>query len=170
MTAAEITEKAFPMQYTMPVLAKVQRVTASDWVVFSDYKGVIPLGAMGQSIAVSLAETVPTWGVATVTTTATATTTSIAVTGATITRSATFYVITAGGEIMEVTADSDTASATPTWTVRRGALGTTATATGLAATNVVGIMNILFMPANNVGPNMMVVFPLPQDARTKPFA
>lgn len=167
---AEIAEKVFNTQHIMPVLAVAQRAAAGDWVVFSAYKGVIPLGMMGQSIAASLAESVPTWGVATITATETATSTEIVVGTATITRVPPYYVITAGGEILEVTSETAADNATSTWTVKRGCLGTTATATGLAATNVVGIMNILFMAGNNVGPNVMVLFPLPQDSGTKPFA
>ena len=81
-----------------------------------------------------------------------------------------FYVLTAGGEIMEVLSETDSTNANSTWTVRRGCLGTTASATGLAATNLVGIMNIIFMGANNVGPNLIVALPLSQDARVQMFA
>jgi len=167
---AEIVETKWNQMHLVPILVKAQRAAANDWVVIDGFKGVIPLNGLGQSIAASLQETLFRYGVATITPTATATDTSIAVTLATITRVPPFYVLTGGGEIMEVTSETDSTNANSTWTVRRGCLGTTATATGVAATNIVGIMNILFLGANNVGPDMMVLLPLPNDARVQMFA
>lgn len=167
--AALITEVKTAAQHAIPVWVLAQRAAAGDWIVLDGYKGVLPLGAIGQSIAASLADDIPTWGVATVTPTCTATTTSFAVGTATVTRVPPYYVVTAGGEILEVISETAADNATSTWTVRRGCLGTTASATGLAATNVVGIMNILFMPANNVGPNIMLVQPLPNDPAARIF-
>jgi hypothetical protein len=166
---AEQVETTFNLMHLVPVVMKVQRVTAGDWVVLEGFKGVIPLQGIGQSIAASLADTF-TWGTATITPTCTATTTSIAVTLGTITRTPPYYVITAGGEIIEVLSETAANNANSTWTVRRGCLGTTATTVGLAATNLVGIMNIVFCGANNVGPDLIIALPLPQDAGTRIFA
>jgi hypothetical protein len=180
MTAAQITPSVFPMMGTQFLLVKMQKVTASDWICLGNgtyankhVKGVIMLAGIGTSTAASLNETVPTYGVATINNKGTAysaTDTSIVVDTATITRVAPYYISTAGGEILEVTADSAVGSSAGTLTVRRGALGTTASATGLADDNIVSIMNIIFLAANCVGPEYLVLFPLPNDAGTKPFA
>lgn len=166
---AEQVETKFNIMHLVPIMTKAQRAAAGDWIVYDGEKGVIPLQGIGQSIAVSLADTF-TYGTATITPTATATTTSIAVTLGTITRTPPYYVLTAGGEILEVVSETAANNANSTWTVRRGCLGTTASATGLAATNLVGIMNIVFLGANNVGPDMIVAIPLPKDAGTQLFA
>jgi hypothetical protein len=167
--AAEIVEYQFNVMHLVPLMVKAMRAAAGDWIVLSGFKGVIPLAGIGQSIAASLSETVPTWGVATVTPTCTTSTTEFAVTSATITRKPPFYVATAGGEILEVISETAADNANSTWTVRRGCLGTTASATGLAATNVVGIMNIIFMAGNNVGPNFQIFYPLPNDPGVKMY-
>lgn len=166
---SEIVEVKWNQQHIMPIYIRAMRAAAGDWIVLDGFKGVIPLQGMGQSIAVSLQDTF-TYGTATITPTCTTTTTSIAVTLGTITRTPPYYVLTAGGEIMEVLSETAANNANSTWTVRRGCLGTTASATGLATTNLVGIMNIVFMGANNVGPNMIIALPLPQDAGTRMFA
>lgn len=170
--AAAITEKKFALMHLVPLVVKVEELETNDWVVLQGYKGVIPLYGMGQSIAASL-QNLPIWGAATINNGGTAystTSTSIVVSTAHITRVPPYYVITAGGEILEVLGETATDNAASTWTVRRGCLGTTASATGLANTNVVGIMNIVVCSANNVGPQTIVVLPLPNDAGTKPFA
>ena len=166
---AELTETKFALMHLVPMLVNSTMVTQYDWVVIDGVKGVIPLQGIAQSVALSLQE-VFTYGVATITPTATAIQTSIAVGTATITRKPPYYVLTAGGEIMEVISETAPDNATSTWTVRRGALGTTATTVGVAATNIVGIMNILKLGANAVGPHIWAVLPLPNDAGTKLFA
>jgi hypothetical protein len=166
---AEKVETKFSVMHLVPIVISAARTTAADWIVIDTEKGVIPLQGIGQSIAVSLADTF-TWGTATITPTATATTTEIAVTLGTVIRTPPYYVITAGGEIMEVLSETAPTNANSTWTVRRGCLGTTASATGLAATNLVGIMNIVFLNANNVGPDLIIALPLPKDAGVRLFA
>jgi len=170
MTVAELTEKKFAFMHLVPLVIKAQRATAGDWIVVDGHKGVIPLMGIGQSVAVSLQEASFTYGTATITPTCTTSTTSIAVTLGTATRVPPYYVLTAGGEIIEVISETAPTSANSTWTVRRGCLGTTASATGLAATNLVGIMNILFLGSNNVGPEMIMVLPLPNDPGAGIFA
>ena len=165
---AEKVETKFSVMHLVPLVISAQRAAAGDWIVINGYKGVIPLQGIGQSVAVSLADTF-TYGTATITPTCTTTTTSIAVTLGTATRVPPFYVLTAGGEIMEVLSETASDNANSTWTVRRGCLGTTASATGLAATNLVGIMNIVFLGANNVGPDLIIALPLPNDAGCKLF-
>ena len=170
MTVAELTEKKFALMHLVPQVIKAQRVTAGDWIVLEGFKGVIPLYGIGQSVAVSLQEASFTYGTATITPTCTTSTVEMAVTLGTATRVPPYFVLTAGGEIMEVISETAPTSANSTWTVRRGCLGTSASATGLAANNLVGIMNILFLGSNNVGPEMIVVLPLPNDSGAKIFA
>jgi hypothetical protein len=166
---AEQVETKFNVMHLVPIMTKAQRATAADWIVYDGEKGVIPLQGIGQSIAVSLADTF-TWGTATITPTASATETSIAVTLGTVIRTPPYYVLTAGGEIMEVVSETAPTNANSTWTVRRGCLGTTATTVGVAATNLVAVMNIVFLGANNVGPDLIVALPLPKDAGVRMFA
>lgn len=168
MAAAELTETTFPLQHLVPLVVKAQRAAASDWVVFNGYKGVVPMGAIGQSIAVSLEDTGMKYGAATVNGTVAATVTSVIMSSAQITRVCPFYCLSYTGEVFEVIADSDETSATPTWTINRGCLGTTAAA--LTNADVVSILNIVILPANNVGPCMMVVLPLPEDNKAKLLA
>lgn len=180
MAAAQITPKVFPMQGTTLILVKMQKVTASDWICLGDatypskhVKGAIMLAGHGTSTSTSLNETVPTYGVATINNSGTAysaTSTSIVISTGTITRVAPYYIKTAGGEIIEVLADSAEDNAAATLTIRRGCLGTTASATGLANGNVVSILNMFVLAANCVGPEDLVFFPYPDDAGSKPFA
>jgi hypothetical protein len=167
--AAELTEVSYNAQPVIPVMIRVTRAASGDWIVLSGLKGVIPIGSMGTSVVTSLQEIAFTYGVATVTPTCTATTAEFAVGTSTITRVPPYYVATAGGEILEVISETAADNATSTWTVRRGCLGTTASATGLAATNVVSILNILFLGGNNVGNDMIVALPLSYDPGSSGF-
>jgi len=146
------------------------KAATSDWITLDNYKGMLVTSVQGFSIAANLRDHVPTYGVATITATETATSTEVVVGTATVTRVVPFYVMTAGGEVMEVISETDSTNATSTWTVRRGCLGTTATATGLAATNVVAILNMLILPANCLGNTVITGIPLPNEPRAQFFA
>jgi hypothetical protein len=169
MAAAEITENKANIMHIVPIIVKAQVTTAGDWVVLDEFKGVIPLTGMCQSILTSGEETL-TYGVARVDNGGVAygtTDTSLVFDECTITRTGKpFYIITAGAEIIEVMTDATPATAVGTFTVRRGCFGTTATATGLANNNYVGIMNMLFLGTDLVGPHIFLVIPLPDDPRT----
>lgn len=81
-----------------------------------------------------------------------------------------YYLITTGGEIIYVIADSGAASTGGTLTVKRGCLGTTATGTGLANTNVCYVMNALTLStATTTGKVFVSYSPLPADPNTKLF-
>jgi hypothetical protein len=167
MAAAELTENKANIMHLVPILVKAQVTTAGDWVVLDEYKGVIPLTGMAQSILTSGEETI-TYGVARVDgTVLTTTQTTLVCDECTITRTGKpFYIVTAGGEILEVLTDATPATAVGTFTVRRGCFGTTASTTGLSNNNYVGIMNILFLGTDLVGPHIFMVIPLPYDPRT----
>jgi hypothetical protein len=182
MSAAAILPKFFPVQYVMPIIFKVQKVTQSDWINLSKagtiVKGVVgvvanvtPVGA-----AANVAETL-TYGPADIAnggTAYTATDTTIAVDGMLYDginpRIAPYYLLTGGGEILEVIADSLPLTAASTLTVKRGCLGTTATATGLANNDRCAILNQVVLGASAVGFVSGRAEPLPTDSGTKPFA
>ena len=165
MAAAELTEITTSIMHLVPIVIKAEVTTAGDWIVLDQFKGVIPIAGMCQSILTSGEETL-TYGVARVDNGGVAystTDTSLVFDECTITRTGKFYMVTAGGEIMEVLTDATPGTAIGTFTVRRGMFGTTPSATGLANNNYVGIMNILFLGTDLVGPHIVVALPLPND-------
>jgi hypothetical protein len=169
MAVAEIAEVQRFESHLNWILVKAQCTTAGgDWVVLDTVKGVIPLTGMCMDAAAS-AEEIPTWGVARVDNGGVAygtTDTSLVFDECTITRTGKpFYLITAGGEIIEVLVDATPTTAVGTFTVKRGCLGTTASATGLANNNYVGIMNMLFLGGALAGPHIISCFALPNDNR-----
>ena len=169
--ASYLTNETAMQNYHVPhMVVSLIKAATSDWITLDNYKGMLVTSVHGFSIAANLRDHVPTYGVATITATETATSTEIVVGTATVTRVVPFYVMTAGGEVMEVISETDSTNATSTWTVRRGCLGTTATATGLAATNVVAILNMLILPANCLGNTVITGIPLPNEPRAQFFA
>jgi len=180
MAAAAIVPKTFRLEHLVPILIRLQKVTQADWINLTGIKGVIlPSGPGITSSANATANAVDTFaygnivinngGVA-----YTATTTSLAVDGAladaTTTRQVPYYLKTGSGEIMEVIGDSTPEAADGTLTVRRGCLGTTASATGLANNDNMTIMNQIVMAGAVVGNETLMVFELPNDAGAKIFA
>ena len=180
MAAAAITPKVFPMQGLVPRLIKIQKITQADWFNIPDVRGVIlPSGPGITSSANATANAVDTFaygnivinnaGVA-----YTATTTSIVVDGALADASngrlVPYYLKTGNGEIMEVIADSLPLTAAGTLTVRRGCLGTTASATGLADNDNLTIMNQIVLAGAVVGFTTLMVFEMPEDPYSKPLA
>jgi hypothetical protein len=170
--AVELIEKKFSMMHLVPLIIKSQVATVLDWTVIDGVKGVIPMGfGMAQSILTSGTETV-TYGVLRINGAGqdTLTNTTFICSSGTLTRTATpYYIITAGGEIMEVISETDRTNAASTLTVKRACLGTSASVTGLATTNYLGVMNIIKHGTNLVGPHINVVLPLPDDRNTKLF-
>jgi len=169
MAAAELTEVKRNEMHLVPIIVRAMCTTAGgDWVVLNGHKGVVPIGqGICMNVASSLTDSI-TYGVMTINNGGaaySATDTSFVMQTATITRVMPYYIMSGGGEIMEVLTDSDVTSATPTITVRRGCLGTTPSATGLANTNVLAILNILFMGGARIGPHIFVALPLPNDPR-----
>jgi hypothetical protein len=177
MAAANITTK-YDMQvmHLVPDVVKVAKTTQSDWLSFTKYPGVIILNAhvftVANNATTNGVETV-TYGVGKVnngSTAYTATTTTVAFDGAVATRIVPCYVLTASGEIMYVTADSGTTSTSGNLTVRRGCLGTTASATGLADNDPLYFLNQIYLGGSSVGLDFIFVMPLPQDPGTPMFS
>lgn len=178
MSADAILPKQFNTQHQMPILVKVQKITQNDWINLANTKGVI--GVVGNTTPVGAAANVQeTWtygpgdvnngGVA-----YTATDTSIVVDGmlygtGTNPRLAPFYILTGGGEIIEVISETYPLTAAGTFTVKRGCLGTTATATGLANNDRFSILNQIVLTSSTVGFTTLWVSPLPQDPKAKAY-
>ncbi|GEM_PF-2488617 len=177
MSADAILPEFMNLQYVMPIVFKVQKATQHDWINLSKsgnlIKGVVgvvanttPVGA-----AANVAETI-TYGPCDIDnagTAYTATTTSIVVDGmlygtGTNPRICPYYLLTGGGEILEVIADSLPLTAAGTLTVRRGCLGTTATATGLAQNDRCSILNQIVLTSSTVGFTIGRALPLPEAA------
>jgi hypothetical protein len=173
MTVAEISETKFSVMHLIPMLIKSQVAAQNDWTVIDGVKGVIPMGyGVSQSTSASATETL-TYGTFHINGSGQNTTTNtsfICANGTTSRTTTPYYVLTASGEIMEVISETDATNATTTITVVRGCLGTTASATGLADTNHIGIMNIIIHALDSVGPHINIVYPLPNDRRVKMFA
>ncbi|CAK0771309.1 hypothetical protein CCP3SC15_420023 [Gammaproteobacteria bacterium] len=164
MAAADITSTLYKSrtQGLMPINLKVTKVTQADWINIAGVRGVWPPMGNTVTVAANVAETF-TYGAMTINnggTAYTATSTSIVVQTAVATRKAPYYVATGSGEIMEVTTDSTPTATTSTLTVRRGVLGTTASATGLANTNVVAVLNQLILGSATVGPTFIRAQPM----------
>jgi len=167
MTVADLTTKVdFQMMHLVPDVVMVTKVTQSDWINFK-YPGVWVLN--GGSVFTSVADTVTnsaetiTYGTMKSTAAyATVTTTSIVVDSGSITRLLPYYILNGTtGEFMLVTGDSAPGSAGATLTVRRGALGTTATA--IADNAPLYVMNQIFLGSANCGKDYLVVLPFPRD-------
>jgi hypothetical protein len=149
----------------VPIDIYVLKNAQSDWIVIDGVKGVTPLRGFTQTAAANVAETF-THGAMTIDnsgTAYTATSTSITVASAAVTRKPPYYVATNGGEIMEVTSETLPAAAGSVLTVRRGVLGTTASLTGLAHTNVVSILNMLILGSSSTGPTWIKATPMTGD-------
>lgn len=169
-SAADITTKYdLQMMHIIPDVIKVTKATQSDWLSLTKYPGVFVLADHVFTVAnganTNSTETI-TYGVGLVnngSTAYTATSTSIVYDGASATRILPGYVMTASGEIMYIIADTGKATTGGTLTVRRGCLGTTASATGLADNDPLYFLNQIKLGSSNVGVVLLTVFPLPTD-------
>ncbi len=146
-------------QGIMPIQLYVLKVTQGDWIVLSGIKGVWP--PIGFTVTTSAnAQETPNYGTLEILGSGYgATDTSLTIENAYITRKPPYFLATAGAEIMEVVADSTPAAATSTLTVVRGVLGTTASATGIATTNICSILNMIVLGSATVGPTWLRATP-----------
>jgi len=163
--------RAFNMMHIMPVLVTWTTTTTGDWTTLTGFKGVIPLAGFAVSTAANNADAF-TYATVTINNGGTAygaTDTSIVIQSGAVTRSSNpYFILTGGGEIIEVTTDSAPTSAASTLTIRRGCFGTTATGTGLANTNVCTVLNMVISTCSSVGTNaFMLVLPFPDDSYEK---
>jgi hypothetical protein len=171
--SADLTTKVdFQLMHLVPDILMVTKTAQSDWVNLN-YPGVIVLnGAVFTSVADTVTnalETITYGSVKSTAAYATVTTTSIVVDSGSITRLLPYYIFNGTtGEMMLVTADSAPGSAGATLTVKRGCLGTTATA--IADNAPLYVMNQIFLGNASVGKVMLVVLPLPRNPGAKLFA
>ena len=174
MAAADLTTKVdFQLMHLVPDVVMVTKVTQSDWINFK-YPGVLVMnqGAVFTSIADTVTNSAETLTYGTMKANgavAATTTTSVVYDSASITRLLPYYIFNATtGEFMYVTADTAVGSAAGTLTVRRGVLGTTATA--IADNAPLYVMNQVFLGSANVGKVLLLVLPLPRDPGVKMFS
>lgn len=169
MTAAQIAKKVFNYNGEVPVIFSFVKANTSDWVVFGDYPGVI---ALEGHLYTGALETTLTYGTAQVNnggTAYSATSTSIVISTGAITRVPPYYILTTGNEIMMVLSETAADNAASTLTVKRGCLGTTATATGLVNTNVLYIMNIIYWGQATSGLIIGKFTPMPEQPSASLF-
>jgi len=173
MTVADLTTKVdFTLQHLVPDVIMVTKATQSDWINLN-HAGVIVLnGAVFTSVADTVTNALETitYGTMKANGAVTGTTnTSVVFDNASITRLLPYYVFNGTtGEFMLVTADSAVGSAAGTLTVKRGCLGTTATA--IADNAPLYVMNQIFLGNSAVGKVMMLVLPLPRNPGALLFA
>lgn len=176
MAAIALEPTQFPMQGLVPYFIKATTLTTGDWINLEGTRGVfLPASLAITSSTNNEAPDVATVQYGTALSTAayaTVTTTSIVIDGAgahaTLTRQVPFFVKCKNAEIMEVIADSAPEAATATWTVRRGCYGTTPAA--IADNDHFEILNQLVLSSTRVGFVTGLVFTMPEDPATKPFA
>lgn len=175
MAAISITPKVFPLQGITPIYFKFTQLTTLDWINIPNVRGVT--GAFGYSTAAANATAGVACGFnygtasansAALTTTSTSIPVDLAGAGAgVLARVVPFFAKTANGEIIEVIAETDSAAASSTWTVRRGCLGTTPAA--IADNDLLAILNQLVVSSTAVGFVTGVAFPMPEDAGSQVF-
>ena len=163
----------FVTMHLTPLVMRVTTATQNDTITISTYKGVWILPPAIVSTAANAIQTY-TYADCNINNGGTAygtTDTSIVIQGAPATKRVTpYYLMSGSGEILEVIADSAPTAAGATLTVRRGVLGTTASATGLANTNHLAILNQIVLSSATVGPQLLIVFPMPNDDGTACFS
>lgn len=175
MAAIALTPKTFNELHIVPAdVGGFIKLTASDWIVLSGYKGVIPLAAYNNGAAANTVDE-PVYGLGLINNTGTAytaTTTTLEVDGIlpVATRALPYYIWMQDGEIIEVVGDSTPTIATSTLTVKRGCLGTTAGTTGVANNAYFAILNILVLAGAGIGPTILYCVPLPNESKAKLFA
>jgi len=164
--AADLTTKVdFTLQHLVPDIVLVTKVTQSDWINFA-YPGVIVLNA---AVFTSVADTV-TNALETITygtmkangAVAGTTATAVIYDSAAITRLLPYYIFNGTtGEMMLVTGDTAPGGAAGTLTVKRGCLGTTATA--IADNAPLYVMNQIVLGNAAVGKDILLVLPFPSN-------
>jgi hypothetical protein len=168
MAAVELTEKAFMMLSASWKIIQAVKATQSDWITLP-VKGVIAVVGVTDSTAATAAET-PTFGTVTINNGGaayTAASTAIAVDGALATRVTPYYLLSASGEIIEVTNETAPATAAGTLTIKRGCFGTTPSATGLANNDVLSVLNQIVLASATVGGELLAALVLPEDPGAK---
>ena len=167
MTAAAIAKTVFNYNGDIPVIFSFVKANTSDWTVFGDYPGVIQCHG---TLYTGADEATLTYGTAAGPTSFTAVQTTLAVTSATITRTPPYYIMDAlTKEIMMVLSETAVGSSSSTLTVKRGVLGTTASANS-GANDTLYIMNIIVWGASTSGLIIGEFLPMPEQPDVGLFA
>jgi hypothetical protein len=174
MTAAEITEKVFALNGEIRHKGRFIKVSTADWVVFAGTATDRVFGVMNllARLYTGAMEDTLTFGTATINnggTAYSATDTSIVIASGAITRVPPYYIQTTSGEILFVTSETAANNAASTLTVKRGCLGTTASATGLTNSSTIYIRQIVYFGAATSGVVEFEYTPMPTDPGTKLF-
>ena len=171
MSASKTTFSRFPLTaYSEEVISFVSD-DSGDWIVLNCPGIICP--TMNQTTGAAMAIAHGTFQVLNGGTAYTATTTSIVYDtdspNSTTRLSGGYYIETTSGEYIYVLNDSAPTADTGTLTVVRGCLGTTASATGIATTNVLQIKNVIVTAADvNCRVNIRGVI-LPSEYRSPLF-
>jgi len=171
MAASKTTFSRFPLTaYSEEVISFVSD-DSGDWIVLNCPGIICP--TMNQTTGAAMAIAHGTFQVLNGGTAYTATTTSIVYDtdspNSTVRLSGGYYIETTSGEYIYVLNDSAPTADTGTLTVVRGCLGTTASATGIATTNVLQIKNVIVTAADvNCRVNIRGVI-LPSEYRSPLF-
>jgi len=170
MSAAKIALKSFNLVGEVTKVAYVAKATQHDWVVL-DVPGAVDITA--RNLAGGLESHI--YGKVQVNnkgTAYTATSKSIAYdNGAPASRAAgNFYAMTDEGEIIYVQTDSLPLTDAGTLTVRRGCLGTTANADGVADDDWLYILNVITLASAATTPTVLTYKGLPEDPGVEAFA
>ena len=160
---AILTETVFSNKAESRTSGRVLKAAKDDIIVFGvpgiqDFRATLYTGAAEAGTYPTL--TVNNGGVA-----YTAESTTIAYDGATANSRPTggYYVLSTSGEILFVYADSGAADVAGNLTVRRGCLGTTASATGLANNDVLYVLCSVTLSTNSTGIVNFSYYELPSD-------
>lgn len=172
---AEITEKSFKLTPSGDIVCKVLATAQHDYFRLTgkdkiDLKGVLIYSARAITGAVAsiLRGTVAVNNAGTA---YTANSLSIAYDTASLNRSvSSFYIQTASGEIMEVIDTTPNDVAGTLTVLKRGALGTTPSAVGLADNAILYVLNVIQLEDAVVSPTIVIVRELPYDSATGMFA
>ena len=157
----------FNIEHLVPFLVNVSKANAGDYIIF-DEKGVIPF--LGFTFNYSAEGAINyeerfNYGYAQINQEGiTTATTTITITAGTFDRKTPYYIMTGGNEIIEVVSETAPEADDSVWTVRRGALGSTPSITGLDIENWVSILNILVLSSDYTGYDLALVMALPQDS------
>ena len=175
MTAAEITEKAFAENGMIRQTGRFLKAATSDWVVFAGTATDHVAGVINcrGTLYTGADEATLSYGTAAInnsSTAYTATTTEIVIASGVITRVPPYYFQTTSGEIILVTSETAAGAAASTLTIKRGCLGTTASATGLAHTNTIYLRQILVFGAATTGYVDVEYSPMPMNTKAQLFA
>jgi hypothetical protein len=162
---AQVAQR-FNVEHLVPFLINVVKSSSGDYLIF-DEKGVFPfLGFIFSSSAEAGINHMEefNYGFAQIGDAGiTRSTTTITIKEGLYERKPPYYIITGGNEIIEVVSETDPTQYDSIFTVRRGALGSTITTTGLVEDDWVSILNVVVLSSEYTGYLLGLAIALPAD-------